>query len=138
MIKESGIPENFVILRDRWYSDKDDYGVKLTNRVGTIEIGNQPEVKDYQNQKCYYTAYQTPIDWNGDVFLCPQDWQRRQSMGNIMQQDFFEIWNGPVLSKYRRSLLNGDRTKSPCNKCNADGKIYGTKHNDAWKKSLKI
>ena len=138
MIKECGIPEDFVILRDRWYSDKIDYGVKLTNRVGTIDVGNQPDVKNYQKQKCYYTAYQILIDWNGDVFLCPQDWQRRQSMGNIMQTDFFKIWNGPVLSKYRRALLNGDRKMNPCNKCNADGMVYGTKHNNAWNKTYKI
>ena len=49
------------------------------------------------------------IDWNGDVFLCPQDWQRRQTMGNIMQNEIFDIWNGPVLSKYRRRLLSGNR-----------------------------
>ena len=138
LIRECDIPEDFVILRDRWYSDKVDYGVKLTNRTGTVEVGNQQNYHDYQKEKCFYTAYQTLIDWNGDVFLCPQDWQRRQSMGNIMQQDFFEIWNGPILSKYRRKLLSGDRNLSPCNKCNADGKIYGIKHNDAWNKSIKI
>ena len=27
--------------------------------------------------------YSRVIDWNGDVFLCPQDWQRRKAMGNI-------------------------------------------------------
>ena len=41
MIQDLEIPEDFVILRDRWYSDKIDYGVKLTNRVGTIKTGNQ-------------------------------------------------------------------------------------------------
>jgi radical SAM protein with 4Fe4S-binding SPASM domain len=132
IIKETNIPEEFVILRDRWYSDKIDFGVKLTNRVGTINIGNQPEVKDYSKKKCFYTAYQTLIDWNGDVFLCPQDWQRRQTMGNIMQEDFFEIWKGPILSKYRRLLLDGKRDLNPCNQCNADGMVYGSKHYDAW------
>ena len=38
MIEETGVPKEFVILRDRWYSDKIDFGVKLTNRTGTIEI----------------------------------------------------------------------------------------------------
>ena len=37
-------PKDFVILRDRWYSDKMDFGVKLTNRTGTIKIGNQEEI----------------------------------------------------------------------------------------------
>ena len=73
------------------------------------------------------------IDWNGDIFLCPQDWQRRQTMGNIMQTSLFEIWNGPILSKYRRQLIKGQRNLSPCNKCNADGMVYGEKHYEAWK-----
>jgi len=132
LIKELNIPEDFVILRDRWYSDKIDYGVKLTNRVGTISVGNQPDVKNYTKTKCFYTAYQMLIDWNGDVFLCPQDWQRRQTMGNIMQSDIFDIWKGPILSKYRRKLLGGDRNINPCNQCNADGMIYGEKHFNAW------
>ena len=133
MIQDCNIPENFVVLRDRWYSDKIDYGVKLTNRVGTVKIGNQPDTKNYKKQKCFYTAYQMLIDWNGDVFLCPQDWQRRQTMGNIMQTDIFDIWSGPVMSKYRRNLLKGDRNLNPCNKCNADGMVYGEKHYEAFK-----
>ena len=134
LIKELNIPEDFVILRDRWYSDKIDYGVKLTNRVGTVSVGNQPDVKDYTKTKCFYTAYQMLIDWNGDVFLCPQDWQRRQTMGNIMQSDIFDIWKGPILSKYRRKLLGGDRSLNPCNQCNADGMVYGKSHYNAWSK----
>lgn len=136
LLEKVNIPEDFVILRDRWYSDKIDYGVKLTNRVGTVSVGNQPEVQNFHSQKCYYTAYQVLIDWNGDVFLCPQDWQRRMSMGNIMQNDFFEIWKGPILSKYRRKLLNGKRDLNPCSNCNADGMVYGAKHYKAWKKLI--
>ena len=86
MIERNKIPKDFVILRDRWYSDKKDFGVRLTNRTGTISIGKQSEV--VVNKKCYYTSYQVLIDWNGDIFLCPQDWQRRISMGNIMQKSF--------------------------------------------------
>ena len=132
IIYETKIDKNFVILRDRWYSDKKDYGVKLTNRTGTIDVGNQPDLKNYINTKCFYTAYQVLIDWNGDIFLCPQDWQRRVTMGNLMQQDFFEIWKGPMLSKYRRNLLKGNRNLNPCNSCNADGMVYGKKHYKAW------
>ena len=134
LIEELNIPKDFVILRDRWYSDKADYGVKLTNRVGTVSVGNQPNVKDYSKTKCFYTAYQMLIDWNGDIFLCPQDWQRRQTMGNMMQSNIFDIWSGPILSKYRRKLLSGDRSLNPCNQCNADGMVYGNSHYNAWDK----
>ena len=48
-------------------------------------------------------------------------------------QDFFEIWNGPILSKYRRKLLQGDRSLNPCKQCNADGEVYGGEHYKAWK-----
>ena len=72
------------------------------------------------------------IDWDGSVFLCPQDWQRRQTMGNIMQQEIFDIWKGPILSKYRKRLLKGDRSLKPCNQCNSDGMVYGSNHYKAW------
>ena len=130
MIERNKIPEDFVILRDRWYSDKKDFGVKLTNRVGTISVGKQDKIQI--NRKCYYTSYQLLIDWNGDVFLCPQDWQRRVTMGNIMQKGFFDIWNGKILNKFRTLHLKGDRSQSPCNSCNANGMVYGEKHSKAW------
>ena len=130
MIERNKIPEDFVILRDRWYSDKKDFGVKLTNRVGTISVGKQDKIQI--NRKCYYTSYQLLIDWNGDVFLCPQDWQRRVTMGNIMQKGFFDIWNGKILNKFRTLHLKGDRSQPPCNSCNANGMVYGEKHSKAW------
>ena len=131
MIEKTSIPSDFVILRDRWYSDKIDFGVKLTNRVGTIQIGNQEKIKI--ENPCYYTSYQVLIDWNGDVFLCPQDWQRRITMGNIMQSKFFDIWNSSTMNKYRKIHQNS-RDLNPCNKCNANGTIYGAKHFKEWKK----
>ena len=92
MISKAKIPEDFVILRDRWYDDSQNFGVKLTNRTGTVKIGNQ--LDNSVHSICYYPSYQFLIDWNGDVFLCPQDWQRRNAMGNMMQESIFEIWKG--------------------------------------------
>ena len=134
MISSTGIPEDFVILRDRWYSDKLDFGVKLTNRVGTIETGKQDEID--LNRGCFYTSYQLLIDWNGDIFLCPQDWQRRVTMGNIMQRDFFDIWNGKILNKFRK-IHQTNRKINPCSSCNANGDVYGLKHFEAWENFYK-
>ena len=103
MIKRNKIPRDFVILRDRWYNEEKDFGVKLTNRAGTVSVGKQDKV--VINKKCYYTSYHTMIDWNGDVFLCPQDWQRRVSMGNIMQKSFLDIWTGSLLTKFRKKTF---------------------------------
>ena len=102
MTKASGVPKDFVILRDRWHDEKKDYGLKLTNRAGTINVGIQEEVN--VKKQCYYPSYQMLIDWNGDVFLCPQDWHRRVTMGNIMQQDIYNIWTSKIIENYRKKL----------------------------------
>ena len=132
MIKDSGVPDDFVILRDRWYDAKKDYGLKLTNRTGTIDIGNQEKVGKYK--KCFYPSYQFLVDWNGDIFLCPQDWQRRIAMGNMMQEKFFDIWTNKIMTKYRKDLLNGKRVNNPCTTCNAEGTILGKNHAQEWSK----
>ena len=84
--------------------------------------------------ECYYTAYQTTVDWDGNLYVCPNDWNRKISMGNVMQKDFFEIWNGKVLTNYRKMLFSGERKKKPCADCNWNGKVHGSKHFNAFKK----
>ena len=136
MTKKANVPDDFVILRDRWYDQYNDFGVKLTNRAGTISTGEQEKIGKFK--ECFYPTYQFLIDWNGDIFLCPQDWQRRVSMGNMMQNTIFEIWTGKTLSNFRKNLLNGKRCNKPCSDCNADGTLLGKNHAKSWKKNYKI
>ena len=136
MINETGIDKDFVVLRNRWHNADEDFGVKLTNRVGNIKIGEQNKID--VNRGCYYSSYQLLIDWNGNVYLCPQDWDRRLPVGNVMQDHFFEVWSGKIMNKYRIKHLTEKRDISPCNKCNADGKIHGHKHAKVWHNKLKI
>ena len=136
MEKESGVPENFLILRNTWYNKEDNFGLLLTNRAGTNLEGNQPKID--LKKSCFYPAYTSVIEWNGDIYLCCHDWQRRVSMGNVMQTNFFDIWNGDKLNTYRTKLLKGDRSISPCNECNAHGRVYGEKHHDAWQSKKEI
>mgnify|MGYP001168986162 CR=1 FL=1 len=103
MIEEAGVDKDFVVLRNRWHSSEEDFGVKLTNRVGNINIGEQK--KTDINRGCFYSSYQLLIDWNGNVYLCPQDWDRRLPVGNVMQDHFFEVWSGKILNKYREKHL---------------------------------
>ena len=107
-----------------------DYGLKLTNRTGTVNIGKQEKIGKYK--KCFYPSYQFLIDWNGDIFLCPQDWQRRMAMGNMMQENIFNIWTSKIMTKYRKNLLNGKRVDNPCTSCNAEGTILGKNHAKKW------
>ncbi len=132
----SGVPADFLILRNTWYKDDDNFGLLLTNRAGTNNAGAQPEID--LKKTCFYPAYTSVIEWNGDIYLCCHDWQRRVSMGNVMQADFFEIWNGPAYRKYRKDLLSANRKNKPCSDCNANGTVHGFKHAKEWRKFYKI
>ena len=136
IVKQANVPDDFVILRDRWYDDSQNFGVKLTNRACTIKTGNQ--IDNSVHTTCYYPSYQFLVDWNGDVFLCPQDWQRRVTMGNMMQEEIFDIWTNKIITKYRKDLLKGKRSSSPCSECNAQGTLLGFNHAKIWKKIYKI
>ena len=136
MTKQANVPEEMVILRDRWYDKHNDFGVKLTNRAGTIDTGIQEEIGKYTN--CFYPTYQFLIDWNGDIFLCTQDWQRRVSMGNLMQDTILNIWTGKTLTEFRKNLLLGKRCSGPCKMCNANGSLLGKNHAEKWKEIYKI
>lgn len=65
------------ILRDRWHSEADGFGLKLTNRAGTIKIGDQDPID--LSHPCHYPAYSMTIDWNGDALLCVQDWNKKNA-----------------------------------------------------------
>ena len=132
MTKQANVPDDLMILRDRWYNADREFGLKLTNRAGTIKTGNQKSPQTYTT--CYYPTYQFLIDWNGDIFLCPQDWQRRVTMGNMMQQHIFDIWKSKIMTKFRKDLINGKRDKSPCSLCNAEGTVLGKNHANEWAK----
>lgn len=136
LTKRANVPEEMVILRDRWYDKQNDFGVKLTNRAGTISVGDQDPINKHSS--CYYPTYQFLIDWNGDIFLCPQDWQRRVSMGNLMQETVKEIWVGKTFTKFRKNLLQGKRCNKPCSDCNASGTLLGKNHAKLWKSIYKI
>ena len=33
------------------------------------------------------------IDYNGDVLMCSHDWSKEKILGNLNENNFFEIWN---------------------------------------------
>jgi len=125
LFESANIPPTKYTLRDRWYKSNKDFGIKLTNRAGLINIGNQPKIN--LKSKCFYPFYSMMVDWNGDVLLCPQDWNRRIKFGNLNYQTIHDIWVSKPYIKYRRILYN-DRTVTPCNGCNCEGTYHGKTH----------
>jgi radical SAM protein with 4Fe4S-binding SPASM domain len=130
MFYDAKIPKESFILRDRWYASDVDFGVKLTNRAGVVTIGNQ-EMVDLK-KPCNYPFYSMMVDWNGDVMLCVQDWNKKVKMGNIAMSSLVDVWNSKSYTKYRRNLAKSRRVLSPCKECNTDGTLHGKNHVEKW------
>lgn len=130
MFEDVGAAANQYILRDRWHTDEDGFGLKLTNRAGMVSIGQQDPVD--VTKPCHYPAYSMTVDWNGDVLLCVQDWHKKVKLGNLYAQTLLEIWRSKALHKIRARLAEGRRTEAPCNGCNADGTLHGFNHVEVW------
>ena len=129
LFRSAGATGDHYILRDRWYDEKSDFGLKLTNRGGTISLGDS---RPTNAKQCFYPSYMMMVDWNGDVFLCTQDWNRRVRCGNLNYEHIESVWNSRVFKNYRQSLCSGNRSASPCIGCNADGTKHGKLHAAAW------
>ena len=81
MFKEASIERDRYLLRERWFSADDDFGVKLTNRTGTVTVGDQPDI-DLSKNAFIHT---TPKDRLERRFLlCPQDWNRRRKWATFL------------------------------------------------------
>jgi radical SAM protein with 4Fe4S-binding SPASM domain len=133
MFEEAGCED--YILRDRWHTEEDSFGLKLTNRGGTVTVGKQDPIQF--DKPCHYLTYQLSVDWNGDVVLCPQDWSKRLKFGNLNSQSILDVWTSSALHKRRMQLIEGRRCESPCGSCNTDGQLHGFRHAPAWLEAKK-
>lgn len=125
-----GLPNHLYAMRDRWHGPDDDFGLKLTNRAGTIDVGEQAPVDT--DAQCFYPSYSLAVDWNGDALLCVQDWNKKLKFGNINNTSLLDVWKNKQLHKRRMQLIKGERKSSPCSSCNAEGTCHGAAHAEAW------
>jgi len=130
IMKDAGVNEHQYVLRDRWHPVEEDYGLALTNRAGTVSKGNQTTIDS--TRPCHYTHYSMQIDWNGDVLVCVQDWNKHIRFGNVNTQSLFEIWKGQAMRRYSHYLEKGLRILNPCVNCNVNGTLHGSNHVKAW------
>ena len=133
MCKKAGLTEQQYVLRDRWYNIEEDYGLKLTNRAGILKCDNQEKAED--NRPCFYLYYSMQIDWNGDVLLCAQDFNKKIKFGNLYAGSLLDFWKSQSMAKYRKILGGGKRAFYPCELCNVKGTLHGYNHAKLWNES---
>jgi radical SAM protein with 4Fe4S-binding SPASM domain len=131
LFDECDIDKDLYTLRDRWYDEDEDYGLIYTNRAGSMG----EKLLFPHERPCYYPHYAAYIDWNGDVLLCCQDmYNRTVIFGNILEKKLVDIWVDKKLNDFRKKLVKGERTISPCNNCTANGMVFGENHSKLWSK----
>jgi len=107
------INKNRYLLRKRFKS------FDLVNRIEILE--NNPIEINYK--KCHLPSYKLFLDYNGNVLLCCNDWNRDHVYGNIYEKNIYDIWIESLKEK-RFELISGIR-KGPCATCNVQGTRYG-------------
>lgn len=93
----------------QWFDDAPRY----TNRGGSFPTNYRPE-----EQRCDVIFHKVFIDYNGIYRLCCEDWKDEITMGNIHDESILDyVENNEKLKSYRRALVKGDRSSSPCSSC---------------------
>ena len=124
------------VIRNRYMPEELDFGLTISNRAGNLENANFKisSSQKYKNKICTYPSYMFFIDYNGDVLMCSHDWSKEKILGNLNENNFFEIWNSDKSKFVRKNLNSSKRCFAPCNKCDVVGDLVGKNHADAWKK----
>ena len=84
----------------------------ISNRAGYL-------FEESVNLPCYQPFMKSIMDWNGEVYVCCEDWNRKETYGNVYNESFSSIWSSEKLDIIRKNLLKGNRSFSlTCKKCN--------------------
>ena len=118
------------IVRHRYYSEDQDFGITLSNRAGEMQNAefSIPVLKEPLNQPCYIPSYTFFLDYQGDVLMCPHDWGKKIILGDLNKEEFLDIWFSVRSIKIRKMLNNSNRKFSPCNICDVEGTLMGEKN----------
>lgn len=127
MFGDAGLDASKWRLRPHWPGCAEDFGLVMNNRSGMVvneELGVGP-LKVALHARCHYPFYKIFVDWNGDILFCANDWGREIIIGNINKTHVKDIWLSQQQHLIRQKLALGDRSFSPCDKCDVKGTLHG-------------
>ncbi len=128
--------QQFVVRRRYYDKQEDNYGIVFSNRAGKADVSayqaDQIQEPLPMKRHCFYPFYQTLIDYNGDMILCPHDWGKEYVVGNIKEKTIWELWISKKYEAARKLLAEKNRNFKPCNQCNVRGDLIGRPNFDQW------
>ena len=118
------------IVRHRYYSEDQDFGITLSNRAGLMENAEFKikSLKQSLKKPCYIPSYTFFLDYQGDVLMCPHDWGKKLILGNLNKEKLIDIWFSKKSMGIRKQLNKSNRNFIPCNVCDVEGSFMGKKN----------
>ena len=132
LCKEAKLNDKEYIVRHRYLSEENDFGITLSNRSGLMENAEYKieSLKSPLTKPCYIPSYTFFLDYQGDVLMCPHDWGKKIILGNLNNEKFLDIWFSSKFMKIRENLNNSKRNFKPCNVCDVEGTFMGKKNSE--------
>ncbi len=127
---EAKLQKNQFIVRHRYYSEDQDFGITLSNRAGLMENAEFKikSLKQSLKNPCYIPSYTFFLDYQGDVLMCPHDWGKKIILGNLNKEKLIDIWFSNKSMSIRKQLNKSNRNFTPCNVCDVEGTFMGKKN----------
>ena len=132
LCKSADLSTEQYIVRHRYYSEDQDFGITLSNRAGLMENAEYKikALKEPLKNPCYIPSYTFFLDYQGDVLMCPHDWGKKVLLGNLTKENFLDIWFSKKSLRIRKMLNNANRNFAPCNVCDVEGTFMGEKNSE--------
>lgn len=130
MCVDANLDQNQYMVRHRYYSKDQDFGITLSNRAGQM-TGAEFRIdalKEPLKSPCYIPSYTFFLDYQGDVLMCPHDWGKKIILGDLNKKKLIDIWFSKKFMKIREMLNKSNRNFNPCNVCDVKGTYMGEKN----------
>ena len=132
MCKSANLDKDQYIIRHRYYSKEQDFGITLSNRAGMMEKAEYKieSLKEPMKEPCYMPSYTFFMDYQGDVLMCGHDWGKKVILGNLNKEKLLNIWFSKKAMGIRKMLNQSNRNFTPCNVCDVDGTYMGKRNSE--------
>lgn len=127
---QANLTEKQYIVRHRYYSEDQDFGITLSNRSGLMTDAEFKidALKEPLKKPCYIPSYTFFLDYQGDVLMCPHDWGKKVILGDLNREKLKDIWFSKKFMGIRKMLNKSNRNFKPCNVCDVEGTFMGEKN----------
>jgi radical SAM protein with 4Fe4S-binding SPASM domain len=96
------------------------YWLPLNRRVSRYKLKNgEYVIKNSLPDRCARLWFNPVITWDGKVIPCCFDKNAEYILGDLKQDTFRDIWDGPKYRIFRKSILSGRSMTEICRNCSS-------------------